>query len=103
MPYALPIGMTSTLIGVLGLAFAPNYSFVLISVLFIGLDSAVIFTQKVQELPIWQLVHRRGLAQSIYQVGELRAGFSTTYHSFNPCTTWSNWCCLVYHRCSSRC
>ena len=41
MPYALPIGMTSTLIGILGLAFAPNYSFVVVSVLFIGLGSAI--------------------------------------------------------------
>lgn len=68
MPYALPIGMTSTLIGVLGLAFAPNYSFVLISVLFIGLGSAI-FHPEGSRVAYMAAGSRRGLAQSIYQVG----------------------------------
>lgn len=68
MPYALPIGMTSTLLGVLGLAFAPNYSFVLISVLFIGLGSAI-FHPEGSRVAYMAAGSRRGLAQSIYQVG----------------------------------
>src|SRR5690606_12207795 len=40
-PFALPIGLTFTLIGITGLAFAPGFSWIVISVLFIGLGSAV--------------------------------------------------------------
>src|SRR5690625_2592904 len=39
MPYALPIGLTSSMLGMLGLAFAPNFWMILISVIFIGLGS----------------------------------------------------------------
>lgn len=68
MPFALPIGMTSTLLGVIGLALAPNYSLVLISVLFIGLGSAV-FHPEGSRVAHMAAGSRRGLAQSIYQVG----------------------------------
>ncbi|WP_338469996.1 MFS transporter [Niallia sp. XMNu-256] len=68
MPYALPIGMTSTLFGVIGLAFAPNYSLVLISVLFIGLGSAI-FHPEGSRVAHMAAGSRKGLAQSIYQVG----------------------------------
>ncbi|HZW67591.1 MAG TPA: MFS transporter, partial [Pseudogracilibacillus sp.] len=39
-PYALPIGLTSSMIGMFALAFAPNFQMILISVLFIGIGSA---------------------------------------------------------------
>src|SRR5699024_3221640 len=39
MPYALPLGLTSSMCGMLGLAFAPNFPTILISVLFIGFGS----------------------------------------------------------------
>ncbi|WP_394232709.1 MFS transporter [Niallia oryzisoli] len=68
LPYALPIGMFSTLGGVLGLAFAPNYSMVLLSVLFIGLGSAI-FHPEGSRVAYLAAGPRRGLAQSIYQVG----------------------------------
>ena len=68
MPYALPIGMTSTLLGVIGLALAPNYSLVIISVLFIGLGSAI-FHPEGSRVAHMAAGSRRGLAQSIYQVG----------------------------------
>ena len=68
MPYALPIGMTSTLLGVIGLALAPNYSLVIVSVLFIGLGSAV-FHPEGSRVAHMAAGTRRGLAQSIYQVG----------------------------------
>jgi MFS transporter, FSR family, fosmidomycin resistance protein len=68
MPYALPIGMFSTLLGILGLAFAPNYYFILVSVLFIGLGSAV-FHPEGSRVAFLAAGSRRGLAQSIYQVG----------------------------------
>ncbi|WP_428908830.1 MFS transporter [Niallia sp. Krafla_26] len=68
MPYALPIGMTSTLLGVIGLALAPNYSLVLLSVLFIGLGSAI-FHPEGSRVAHMAAGSRKGLAQSIYQVG----------------------------------
>src|SRR5699024_511848 len=40
MPYALPIGLMSSMFGMLGLAFAPNFGIILLSVFFIGIGSA---------------------------------------------------------------
>ena len=68
MPYALPIGMTSTLFGIIGLALAPNYTLVLVSVLFIGLGSAI-FHPEGSRVAHMAAGTRKGLAQSIYQVG----------------------------------
>lgn len=68
MPFALPIGLTSTLIGVLGLAFAPSFTWIVVSVLFIGLGSAV-FHPEGSRVAYMAAGNRRGLAQSIYQVG----------------------------------
>lgn len=68
MPFALPIGLTSTLFGVLGLAFAPSFTWVIISVLFIGLGSAI-FHPEGSRVAYMAAGPRRGLAQSIYQVG----------------------------------
>jgi MFS transporter, FSR family, fosmidomycin resistance protein len=68
MPYALPIGLTFTLGGVLGLAYAPSFTLVVISVLFIGLGSAV-FHPEGSRVAYMAAGRRRGLAQSIYQVG----------------------------------
>jgi MFS transporter, FSR family, fosmidomycin resistance protein len=68
MPYALPIGLTFTMFGVLGLAFAANFQLVILSVLFIGLGSAV-FHPEGSRVAYMAAGPRRGLAQSIYQVG----------------------------------
>jgi MFS transporter, FSR family, fosmidomycin resistance protein len=68
MPFALPIGLTLTLGGVLGLAFAPSFSLIVISVIFIGLGSAV-FHPEGSRVAYMAAGSRRGLAQSIYQVG----------------------------------
>nr|WP_263328217.1 MFS transporter [Neobacillus sp. Marseille-Q6967] len=68
MPYALPIGLTFTLGGVLGLAFSPSYPLIVLSVLFIGLGSAV-FHPEGSRVAYLAAGNRRGLAQSIYQVG----------------------------------
>jgi FSR family fosmidomycin resistance protein-like MFS transporter len=67
-PYLLPIGMTSTFLGVMGLALAPQYAWVLVSVVFIGLGSAV-FHPEAAKVTYLAAGPRRGLAQSIYQVG----------------------------------
>ncbi len=68
VPFALPIGLTFTMLGVLGLAFAPEFEWVVGSVLFIGLGSAV-FHPEGSRVAYMAAGPRRGLAQSIYQVG----------------------------------
>lgn len=68
MPYALPIGLTSSMIGMLGLALAPNFATILISVLFIGFGSAT-FHPEGSRVAYLAAGPRRGFAQSIYQVG----------------------------------
>jgi FSR family fosmidomycin resistance protein-like MFS transporter len=68
MPYALPIGLTFTLFGILGLGFASSFGMIVLSVLFIGLGSAV-FHPEGSRVAYMAAGNRRGLAQSIYQVG----------------------------------
>lgn len=68
IPYALPIGLTSTLFGVLGLGFAHSFGLIVLSVIFIGLGSAV-FHPEGSRVAHMAAGTRRGLAQSIYQVG----------------------------------
>jgi len=68
MPFALPIGLTFTLIGILGLGFAGNFALIVLSVIFIGLGSAV-FHPEGSRVAYMAAGSRRGLAQSIYQVG----------------------------------
>lgn len=68
MPYALPIGMMSSFIGMLGLAFAPEYWVILVSVIFLGLGSAV-FHPEGSRVSYMAAGSKRGLSQSIYQVG----------------------------------
>jgi len=68
MPFALPIGLSFTLVGILGLGFAPNFELIVLSVIFIGLGSAV-FHPEGSRVAYMAAGGRRGLAQSIYQVG----------------------------------
>lgn len=68
IPFALPIGLTFTLIGVFGIAFAPSFAWIVLSVVFIGLGSAV-FHPEGSRVVYMAAGTRRGLAQSIYQVG----------------------------------
>lgn len=68
MPFALPIGLMSSLIGVVALAFSPNFWTILISVFFIGLGSAI-FHPEGSRVSYLAAGHKRGLAQSIFQVG----------------------------------
>lgn len=68
MPYMLPIGMGFTFLGVLGLSLAPNYALILLSVLLIGIGSAI-FHPEGSRVAYMAGGSRRGLAQSIFQVG----------------------------------
>lgn len=67
-PYALPIGMTFSLVGMAGLAIAPNYWLILISVIILGFGSAV-FHPEGSRVSFLAAGTKRGLSQSIYQVG----------------------------------
>ena len=67
-PYSLPIGMTSTLVGLLLLAFAPNFATVLIAAAFVGMGSAV-FHPESSRIARLASGGQHGLAQSLFQVG----------------------------------
>src|SRR5699024_7177477 len=68
MPYALRIGLTSSMFGMLGLAFAPNFGSMLLSVFVIGIGSAT-FQPECSRVANLSAGPRRGLAQGIFQVG----------------------------------
>ena len=67
-PFALPIGMTFSMVGMAGLAFAPEYWMILVFVIFLGFGSAV-FHPEGSRVSFMAAGSKRGLAQSIYQVG----------------------------------
>lgn len=67
-PALLPLGMVFTFTGMLLLAFAPNYVMVLIAVIFVGLGSAA-FHPEGMRVAHMAAGNRKGLAQSIFQVG----------------------------------
>ncbi len=67
-PYLLPVAMIFSLLGMFGLAISTNFYFVLLSVLFIGFGSAI-FHPEGSRVAYMAAGAKRGLAQSIYQVG----------------------------------
>jgi len=68
LPYLLPIGMAFTLVGMLGLAFSFNLSLIILSVSLVGIGSAI-FHPEASRVVVMAAGHRRGLSQSIFQVG----------------------------------
>jgi FSR family fosmidomycin resistance protein-like MFS transporter len=67
-PLLLPLGMLSTLSGMLLLALTNSYPLVLVSVILVGLGSAI-FHPESSRVASMAAGRRRGLAQSIFQVG----------------------------------
>jgi MFS transporter, FSR family, fosmidomycin resistance protein len=67
-PYSLAIGMGFTLTGLVLLSHAGNFTMLLISVALIGLGSSV-FHPEASKVAYMASGGRRGLAQSIFQVG----------------------------------
>lgn len=67
-PYSLAVGMGFTLSGLIALAFAPNYSVLIIAALLMGMGSSIFHPESSR---VARLVSggRHGLAQSIFQVG----------------------------------
>lgn len=66
--WSLPIGMSFTLIGMLNLAFASSLHWVLVSVFLIGMGSSVLHPEA-SRITSLASGGRRGLAQSLFQVG----------------------------------
>ena len=67
-PYSLSLGMCFTLVGLLSLAFATNFLFILLSVALIGCGSSV-FHPEASRVAQLASGGRKSLAQSIFQVG----------------------------------
>lgn len=67
-PFSLPVGMSCTLLGLVLLAFSTSFSTTLLSVGCIGLGSAI-FHPESSKVAFMASGGRRGLAQSIFQVG----------------------------------
>lgn len=67
-PYAMVAGMCSTLTGLFGLAFAPNYAMVLVSAALVGLGSAV-FHPEATRMARHAAAGQQGFAQGIFQIG----------------------------------
>ena len=67
-PYSLPFGMTSTLIGLMLLAFAPSFGVVLLAAAFVGIGSSIFHPESAR---IARLASggQHGFAQSIFQLG----------------------------------
>jgi FSR family fosmidomycin resistance protein-like MFS transporter len=68
LPYSLPVGMGSTLIGLIFLAFAGQYALLLVGAALVGLGSAV-FHPESSRVARLASGGRYGLAQSLFQVG----------------------------------
>ncbi len=67
-PYSLPMGMTSTLCGLLLLAYAPNFSTVLVAAMLVGIGSAI-FHPESSRIARLASGGRHGLSQSVFQLG----------------------------------
>ncbi|MGO9932273.1 MAG: MFS transporter [Steroidobacteraceae bacterium] len=67
-PYSLSVGMCFTLVGMLTLAFAPNYMSVLAAAALVGAGSSI-FHPESSRIARLASGGRHGLAQSIFQVG----------------------------------
>ncbi|ANE48691.1 Fosmidomycin resistance protein [Paenibacillus swuensis] len=77
MPYILPIGTLFSMAGVVGLAYASSYEMILLFVAIIGIGSAIMHPES-SRVAHMAAGPRRGMAQSIFQVGG-NAG-----HAFAP-------------------
>jgi len=73
MPYSTVVGMTFTLSGLMGLAFASSYMFILASVACIGIGSSI-FHPEATRMARHASGGRQGLAQGLFQVGGQAGG-----------------------------
>jgi len=67
-PYSLAIGMGFTLVGLVSLSMAPSFTMLIISVALVGIGSAI-FHPEASRMASVASGGRRGMAQSVFQVG----------------------------------
>jgi FSR family fosmidomycin resistance protein-like MFS transporter len=67
-PKLLPFGMMSTLVGLMLLAFAPSFGFVLLAAAFVGIGSSI-FHPESSRVARLASGGQHGFAQSVFQVG----------------------------------
>lgn len=67
-PYSLVVGMSFSLMGLIFISIAPNFYWILFSVAFIGIGSSI-FHPESSRVAYMASGGRRGLAQSIFQLG----------------------------------
>jgi FSR family fosmidomycin resistance protein-like MFS transporter len=67
-PYALVVGMSFTLLGLVSLSMAANFHLILLSVGLVGIGSAI-FHPEASRMAHLASGGRRGMAQSLFQVG----------------------------------
>ena len=67
-PYSLPVGMCSTLTGLILLALAPNFGTVLLAAAFVGIGSSI-FHPESSRIARLASGGQHGFAQSVFQVG----------------------------------
>lgn len=67
-PYSLAIGMGFTLVGLVALSQAINFEMIIISVAFVGIGSSI-FHPEASRMASMASGGRRGMAQSVFQVG----------------------------------
>ena len=68
MPWSLPIGMSTTLVGLVMLAWAPTYGLLLIAASLFGIGSAI-FHPESSRVARMASGGKHGFAQSLFQVG----------------------------------
>lgn len=68
MPFSLPIGMGVTLVGLVALAYADDFTHILLAAAAVGAGSAI-FHPEASRIAYMAAGHRRGFAQSLFQVG----------------------------------
>lgn len=68
MPFSLPVGMSLTLTGLVALGYAGDFHHILIAAALVGAGSAI-FHPEASRIAHMAAGHRRGLAQSVFQVG----------------------------------
>src|ERR1700712_2212161 len=68
VPYSLPVGMTFTLVGLVLLAYSPNFGTVLLAAALVGTGSSI-FHPESSRVARMASGGQHGLAQSLFQVG----------------------------------
>lgn len=68
MPYSLPVGMASSMLGLITLTYAPSYEVLLIGGVLLGIGSSI-FHPETSRIARLASGGSHGLAQSVFQVG----------------------------------